>query len=317
MTFLTEFFSTGYISSQLNIEPMSFLTFTSLYQFICLIIYMLIIVYFMWREIESFFELKWKKYFSQFWTYVELGIIVCSWTTIGIYIWRYKESQRIGQLFKQTNGYFYIDLRVTAYVNDVLTFLFGFCCFFGTIKFYRLCRFNQRFTLFSQTIRNSANDLAQFSLMFSLIFIAFICLFYLLFSPQIESCSSFLQTTKMLFEMSLSKFDAKQLFHADPFLGPLCFSLFMILVVFICLGMFISIISDSFESARKTKDIGSEIYSYIFNRFLRWTRLQKRTELELVEERDKIMRSQYVEPIDHLMNKVDELVEIVDRITSD
>jgi len=69
-----------------------------------------------------------------------MGIIVCSWTTIGVYVWQYEELKRIKKLFKQTNGYFLIDLRLKTSIND----LFGFCCFFGTIKFYRLCRFNQR-----------------------------------------------------------------------------------------------------------------------------------------------------------------------------
>lgn len=315
LTFLTEFFSTTHIQSQVRIQPMNFLTFTSLFQFVCLILYLLIILYFMWIQIRSLFDLKWK-YFSRFWSYVQLGIIICSWTAVALYIWRYKESQRIGQLFKQTHGYFYINLQLAAYVNDLFTFLLGFCCFFGTIQFYHLCRFNHRLTLFDQTLKHSANDLGHFALMFFFIFLSFVCLFYLLFSSQVRSYATFTTTAQMLFEMSLSKFDAKELLNADSFLGPFCFSLFTIVIVFICMGMFVSIINDSFQSVRKKKDNQPEVYSHMLKKFLRWSRLKKPTVNELSEERDKVMRSEYVHTIDHLMNKAQELSDIVDRMTS-
>src|SRR5277367_5753252 len=112
---------------------------------------MILIIYLMWIEIKSLFKFKFS-YFRQFWSYVEVGIIICSWSAVGVYIWRYKESKRIGNLFHETNGDVYINLQLTVYVNDLLTFLFGFCCFFGTIKFLRLCRFNRRLSLFSQTL---------------------------------------------------------------------------------------------------------------------------------------------------------------------
>lgn len=294
LTFVTEFFSTGFIQSQLQIEPMNFLSFTSLYQLICLIIYMFIILCFVWIQIRSLFNLK-RKYFSQFWSYVQLSIIICSWTAVALYIWRYKESQRISQLFKQTKGYIYINLQLIAYVNDLLTCLFGFCCFFGTIQFYHLCRFNQRLNLFNQTLKHSLNDLGHFVLMFFFIFLAFVCLFYLLFSSQIRSYATFITTAQMLFEMSLSKFDVKELFEIDSLLVPFCFSLFMILIVFLCMGMFVSIMNNSFRSVRKkqNKNQPAEVYSYMFNKFLRWTKLKKPTANEIHEEIDKIMRSQY------------------------
>ena len=95
--------------------------------------------------------------------------------------------------------------------------------------------------------------------------------------------------------MSLSKFDVKELFEIDSWLVPFCFSLFMILIVFLCMGMFVSIMNNSFRSVRKKKNKNQpvEVYSYMFNKFLRWTKLKKPTANEIHEEIDKIMRSQY------------------------
>ena len=113
---------------------------------------MIFIIYMMIEQIQSLLQLK-MKYFHQFWSYIDVGIIVCSWTSVGIYIWRYNESKRIGNLFKETNGYVYINLQLAVYINDLLINLLSFCCFFGWIKFVRLCRFNRRILLFIKTLR--------------------------------------------------------------------------------------------------------------------------------------------------------------------
>src|SRR5215470_1869566 len=103
-----------------------------------------------------------------------MNAIICSWSSVGVYIWRYKESKRIGNLFKQTNGYVYINLQLSAYANDLLTFFYGFCSFFGTIKFLHLCRYNHRLSLFSKTLQYAGKELLSFSLMFAIIFISFL-----------------------------------------------------------------------------------------------------------------------------------------------
>jgi polycystin 1L2 len=290
VTFLMEFLSTGGISPSARVEPMNFygnfisflliklifslfnLAFPSLFQLICIIFYMIFIIYFMWMEVQSLFSYKWS-YFRQFWSYIEIGIIVCSWSSIGIYILRYREYKRISSLFEQTNGYVYINLQYATYINDILTYLYGFCCYFGTIKFVRLCRFNQRLMLFSQTLKYAEKELISFSMLFSIVLLAFLCLFYLLFVSKIWACASLLQTAEMLFQMTLLKFDANQLIGAAPFLGPFSFSLFILLVVFVCLSMFLSILYNSFRHARNNvkNTYNEEIFSFMLNRFQRWT----------------------------------------------
>ena len=233
---------------------------------------MVIVIAIMLTEFRLLMQLK-QSYFHRFQSYMELGVIVCSWTSVGIYIWRYKESKRIGSLFRQTNGYTYVNLQLAAYVNDILTYLLGFCCFFGTIKFLHLCRFNQRLLLFNRTLRNAGKELLSFAMMFSVVFFAFLCLFYFLFNSTLWSCSNLLHTAEMLFEMTLMKFDAHQLLDAAGFLGPFCFSLFILLVVFVCMSMFLSIINESFRQARDNvnRSDDEEIFSFMLDKFLRWT----------------------------------------------
>ena len=286
-TLLIEILSSGGIFPTARFEPFIFtgnislkffdllyfyLAFTSKFQLICTIIYMLMIVYFMFIEIQSFIHSK-SSYFRQFQSYIEWSIIIASWTSLGIYIWAYREFNRIGSLFRETNGYVYINFQLASYVHDILIYSYGICSFFSTIKLLHLCRFNQRLLLFNQTLQNCARELVSFGMMFSIVFVAFLCLFYFLFNPYIQSCSSLLQTSRMLFEMTLMKFDAHELIEANAVLGPISFSLFILLVVFVCLSMFISIISDNFRLVRENRDKrkDEEIFSFMLDKFLRWT----------------------------------------------
>ncbi|CAF1320727.1 unnamed protein product [Adineta steineri] len=316
VTLLAEFLPTGGIYTTARFEPINFYTFTSILQLVCTIIYVFFIIYFMIIEIRLLFELR-LKYCHQFWSLIQLGIIGCSLGSIGVYFWRFQETNRISQLFEQTNGYVYINLQLAVYVNDILTFLLGYCCFFSMIKFVQLFRFNQRISLFAETLKYCAKELISFSIMFGIVFMAYLCLFYLLFVSKLSSCSSLLSTAQMLFEMTLMKFDASQIMRADAFLGPFCFTLFMFLVVFVCLSMFVSIISDSFRHAKDNQKDDQTMLSFMLKKFLRWTGLKRLSQEEIQEERDCRMRSQYFDPIKNFPDRIDQLLEALNKIYID
>ncbi|CAF0770234.1 unnamed protein product [Adineta steineri] len=280
VTLLAECLPTGGIYTTAHFEPINFYTFTSILQLVCTILYIFFIIYFIIIEIRLLFELR-LKYFHQFWSIIQLGIIGCSLGSIGVYFWRFQETNRISQLFEQTNGYVYINLQLAVYVNDILTFLLGYCCFFSTIKFIELFRFNRRISLFAETLKSCAEELISFSIMFAIVFISFLNLFYLLFVSKLSSCSSLLTTAQMLFEMTLVKCGASQIVEADAFLGPFCFTLFIFLVVFVCLS------------------------------------LKKLNQSEVQEERDCRMRSQYVDSIDIFSKRIDQLLGAFDKIYVD
>ncbi|CAF3751894.1 unnamed protein product, partial [Rotaria sp. Silwood1] len=313
VTFLIEFLSTGSISPTARFEPLNFYMFTSVLQLVCTICYMFFIIYFIIIEIRLLFELK-LNYFHQFRSFIELGIIICSLGSVGVYIWRFQEYKRISHLFKETNGYVYINLQLAVYVNDLLTFFLGYCCFFGMIKFVHLFRINQRISLFTETLRYARKELVSFSMMFSIVFMSFLSLFYLLFVSKMSSCSSLLSSAQMLFEMTLMKFDASELIEADAVIGPLCFSIFILLVVFVCLSMFISIINDSFRCARENQIQDQDILSFTLNQFLHWIRIIKPSRSQIAEEQDSRMRSQYFHPIENFPDRIDQLLKAITRL---
>ena len=112
-------------------------------------------------------------------------------------------------------------------------------------------------------------DLLSFASIFSVVFCAFLTLFYLLFVSTLPDCSSLLRTAQMLFEMMLMKCDAHQLSAASASIGPIVFSLFILVVVFVCM----SIINESFRRVREQSDLDAQrdqpILSFMIERFRR------------------------------------------------
>lgn len=225
------------------------------------------------KEVRLWYKLK-CKYFRQFWSYIEWGLIISAWVALGIYIWRYREINRIGELFKVSNGDVYINLQLIAYATDMFTSILGFSCFFATLKFLSFSRYDRRLSLFGETLRHASRDLLSFGLSFSIMLLAFMILFYLLFMSKIWACANLLHTAQMLFEMILMKFDSSELNSADAILGPLCFTAFIFFIVFIGITIFITIISDGFRKARlqlsQSINDEQEMLLYIWYKFKIW-----------------------------------------------
>jgi hypothetical protein len=164
-------------------------------------------------------------------------------------------------------------------------------------------------------LKYASEELISFSLMFSFVFVAFLCLFYLLFLSHISSCSTMLKTAQMLFEMALLKFDSSQLIEASPFVGSFCFSLFIFLVVFVCLSMFITIIIKNIRRARdNVKNDDEQIFSFMLQKFRHWIALKKATKEEIHEERGAMMREQHLDPIKNFPEKIDQFLNALNRV---
>jgi hypothetical protein len=84
-----------------------------------------LIIYLMIIEIRFLIKLK-LSYFRQLWSLIDMDTIVSSWKSVGVHIWRYRESNRIRQLFKEKNGYVYINLQLAVYIDNLLPCLLSF-----------------------------------------------------------------------------------------------------------------------------------------------------------------------------------------------
>ena len=233
-----------------------------------------------------------------------------------------------------TSGSGYVNLQLATYIDDLLTFLLGISCFFASIKLLRFSKYVKRLSLLGETLQYARKDLFGFLFSFSIVFLAFLALFYLLFASKMWACANLLHTVQTLFEMILLKFDASEITSADAFLGPFAFTLFVLLLVFIGITMFISIINNSFRTVRKRIRMNAndddQIFAFMWNRFLQRTGcsflfsrhsvvqfsagLKKASETDPHEVREKRIRSKYVDPVEQFPEKMDELLEALNLV---
>jgi hypothetical protein len=281
--------------------------------------YLAIIVYFMVREIFKIFKFK-KAYFRQIWSYVQWAIIGFSWAALAMYIYKLHAGQKVKDFFKETNGYGYIKLTKVSYWNDMLTFTIGMCTCLATVRFIKLLRFNSNIHALILAIRTCLNELVGISFMVIIFFAAFSQVFYGLFNERILGFSTLLKSTTTCFQILLGKFQVGPILSASFILGPLFFSFFNVLVLFITISVFITIISDNFLEVKKNSEayfIKTQLNKYVVKKMRSWGKkigLVKKK----VENHDDLnsYSNQYVSETDLLSNRLGKLFLKVNEVSA-
>lgn len=222
---------------------------------LCDFIYLAFIVYFMVKEILKMIKIGPKSYFLDFWNYIEWGIIVLTWCSVAIFLYRLTVAEKVLDFFKKTAGYGYYSLQLVNSFNQTLSVLLGICSGLGTIRFLKILRFNKNISILATTLNHSIGKLIGFGIDFMIKLLAFVQLFYLLFYQDIMINSTLIKTMEFCFEMMLGNSSAKAILKANPILGPIIFGLFNLLVVLVSLNILISIIVESFDTIRKNSEL--------------------------------------------------------------
>lgn len=124
---------TGKLILRPSFQPFKLLQLYSGTDVIYCLIYLVLIIYYMNTEVRLFLE-KRKTYMRQFWSYINWIIIVCSWMGAGVHFYREAERKRMGNALRSKPVDNPVSLQLFSYLDNFLTYLLGFCCFFGTIK---------------------------------------------------------------------------------------------------------------------------------------------------------------------------------------
>jgi hypothetical protein len=305
---VVEFLSTGTIITSARFDPITVFTKLSWFQLICHIIYILFIVYFSIQEIRKFFR-HGRKYLLQFWTLVEWSIIFSSWAAFSLFINRISAANAVGKFFNETSGYGYFKFQNISFWNLVLNYSFALCIVFGTLKFLKIFRFDKRISFLSSTLENCLLELLSFGFMYILIYMAFVQLFHLYFQRKMVQFSSIMKSMTTCFEIALGKFQMKPLLDSDSFFGPIFYTLYNVLIVFILLTMFISIINDSFKSIRtRSKKNSYEIIDYIRDYVF------GKKNKNMIESGKKSNEIVYKDQVEYLNDKVEELLLILNDV---
>ena len=291
---------------------LSNLVFTSIFHWVGLGFFWLLIIYFMVVELQCLFEGRWS-YFRRLWSYIELGLVICAWLAAITYLYLWRESNSLHRFFLEKIHLKFVNLQRMVLLDDLFTSLLGLMAFLATLRFLRLCHLHPRLVLFVATLEHVRRPLLHFSMMFSIVFITLVCLFYGLFASTMERCSSVWRTIQMIFEMALLNVDGKEFDGVASTLGPLVFTLFVLLMIFVCRNMFVSIVMDSIRNVRQTNNTVDPMFTFMYHRFRRCIGARDEPK-SLSDCPTPIEPIHYVTWFESYPEQMERLVQAVDRI---
>ena len=213
-----------------------------------------------------------KEYFKQFYNYIELIIIAFSWSAFAMYLYRLYSSYKIFDSIKKStkNGHGLMDvslnLQYLSYCNDLLVYFMGICAAFGTIRFIKLLRFNKKIVVFVLAFKSSLKELLSFLIIFFILWLAFVQAIYLIFNDKSIQFSTIVSCMETLFQLILGKFQVTPMLNANALFGSLFYVLYNIVVVFLLINMFVSILIDNYNLMRLDSELENhdpEIMEYI------------------------------------------------------
>ncbi|XP_013386043.1 polycystic kidney disease protein 1-like 2 [Lingula anatina] len=203
------------------------------------------IIFFLVKMIRDIRREGFKIYIKEFWNAVEFFILIVSIGAIVMYFYRLLISKMVSSEFSE-DPHKFVNFQYAAYWDECYTILMGIMVFVYTVKFLKLMRFNRRMSVIGRTLKEAGKPMFVYLMAFFIIFLAYGQFAYILFGRVLLNYSTFITTLETLFSMMLNKFDFYEIDAVSPFFARIMFITFMVLVSFIVVNLFLTLIMDAF-----------------------------------------------------------------------
>lgn len=194
-----------------------------------------------------------KEYFTNVWYLLHLVVTVCSLLAIMLFILRLLLVRTAVQEYNAEPELF-ISFAYVGQVESVIMAFMGFVTFFTTLEFLRILRFNKTIGTLLKTCSMLAAPMASFFVTFTIVYMSFVSLSHCIFADKLEGYRSVKMTVVTLLLMFMGQFDLSEFLINAPFLGPLLFFSYMIVITMILINLFVGIICDTFAAVGEEED---------------------------------------------------------------
>ena len=198
---------------------------------------------FTYIEWKKFGVLGRKKYFEDYWSYIEIIQIGLSFTVIGLFFQRLVSVSGIMQEFRENDGGTFISFYSAVSWDFVLGYVMAFLVALVTLKAIKLLKFNKRTYMVADTIAHSKSSIASFMALAFIVAIAFGHFALLAFGKVMDEYRDMMRSLVTVFNFSLGVSDFPGLQETNRVLGPLYFCFFVFVVTFIFLTVFMAILN--------------------------------------------------------------------------
>lgn len=215
----------------------------------CEMLFLSFSVYYMYREILKFKHLRWK-YFNNWQNWVELASFAFIWTSFGLLIVRFGVVSTVKSKYRKEPSSF-VNFESAAISDQMYGYILAFVVTILFIKFLKLLRFNKKMSLMFKTVSYGSKGIRYFSISLLIVVCAYSCGTHLMYVPYVEEYSTLIFTLESLLNLMLGSFDYPALTTSHPILGKAFFASYVIVMNWILLNMFISIINEAFSTVEK------------------------------------------------------------------
>lgn len=261
ITMLAEILPTGGYNPYVQFRPIRLYRYTGPETYVLMafeLVYIIFLFMFTYSEFKELFRRK-KKYFEDPWNYLEMLVIVLSFTTIGLFFARLLFGNFAVQRMKEQPRSF-ISFTYVLLLDECHIATLGYAVFFAILKSLRLLRFNRRLSLLTRTVKECAAPLLSFFFMFMIVFFAYVQFAFVVFGPGEESYSSLSTCISTMMSMTLGGFDFQTLMNVNRVLGPMFFFSYILFVFMILVNVFVSIINDTMAEVKSDVDLQPNDY---------------------------------------------------------
>lgn len=245
----------------------------SFYEACQLFLLVVIVVFFIFEMVKW---IRQRKYFRQFWNWVELLLMLISMAAIAVSFLKAKYTSKYVKRI-QKNPYESFSFDIIIRLLDLETLLVSLAIFLITLKFLRIIRFNPHIGQMYCTFKTSARPVLSFSVLFFVACVAFTQFLYLKFGPYLAPFSSFTNCLQVLFYQLIGKSVGNSEMHEmNPALAYFYVFFFFIVMSFVLINVFVAILVLPYEEVRKKEcgskdsdaELGRLMYKAVLSKFI-------------------------------------------------
>ncbi|XP_065681235.1 polycystin-1-like protein 2 isoform X1 [Hydra vulgaris] len=279
------------------------------------ILFIIMMLLFSIRECRFLYRTGWR-YFLEFWNLVEVALILLSVVAVGFFFYKNHLAKVLLQRMPAKKPQSFINFQFASYWDLTYLYIVSLIVFFVTLKFIKLLRFNRRVSMLSSTLKAAWYPLSMFGIIFLIVLCSVISSASIVFGMLLEGYQNYFKTIASIISLLLGKFSYSQFENANSVLGPVFFFGFNVMVNWIIMNMFLSILNDVFAVVCTNIEYQNndyEMVDFVMEHFKDWFgwHSSKETELKLAidtkvfdADKNNLLPVHYKEKSNYRKNKV-------------
>lgn len=254
--FMVEFPETGGVFPYFLIYPIKVyqhLGPAGIYTLVCEVIFAVYVVVLTVILIIGIVQQK-REFFRHPWQVYDLVFVILCYIAVVMYIVRLLMTGQSLSLFK-TDKKAFINFYHIAIWNVSFVLLIGCLTFMITLRMLNVLGYNKRIGSLSRVFRRAAPDLIWFGMLFTLIFVGYSALGFLLFGSTLKSYKNVFTAMSTLFINMIGMIKFTEIDTTYPVMSKIYFMFFILIMVYMILTIFLSMLSQAIDDVHsETKE---------------------------------------------------------------